>query len=122
MLLSNISSDSSGSILHHLHGYISPETTIGRLQARLGRFMWGSSRMSSREHPGALCRRRWRRPVDIAGQLRFASLKGVQASLHGATNGYSWLVRSQAWLTSPASDIWFSLRRRRLLILCEVRL
>ncbi|UYV64968.1 hypothetical protein LAZ67_3002593 [Cordylochernes scorpioides] len=57
--------------------------------------------------------------LDIAGQLRLACLKGVQASLRGAANGYSWLVRSRAWLTPPAPDVWHSPRRRRLLSLWE---
>ncbi|UYV81418.1 K02A2.6-like [Cordylochernes scorpioides] len=94
-----------GSILHHLHGYVPPETTIGRLQARLARFVWVS------EGGVGL--------LDIAGQLRLACLKGVQASLRGAANGYSWLVRSRAWLTPPAPVVWLSLRRRRLLSLWE---
>ncbi|UYV80789.1 hypothetical protein LAZ67_19001744, partial [Cordylochernes scorpioides] len=110
-----------GSILHHLHGYLPPETTVGRLQARLARFVWGTSRVSWL--PGRILAR----PVsdggvgllDIAGQLRFACLKGVQASLRGAANGYSWLVRSRAWLTPPAPDVWHSPRRRRLLSLWE---
>ncbi|UYV62231.1 hypothetical protein LAZ67_1008324 [Cordylochernes scorpioides] len=110
-----------GSILHHLHGYLPPETTIGRLQARLARFVWGTSRVSWL--PGRILAR----PVsdggvgllDIAGQLRLACLKGVQASLRGAANGYSWLVRSRAWLTPPAPDVWHSPRRRRLLSLWE---
>ncbi|UYV65315.1 hypothetical protein LAZ67_3003928, partial [Cordylochernes scorpioides] len=94
-----------GSILHHLHGYLPPETTIGRLQARLARFVWVSDGGVSL--------------LDIAGQLRLACLKGVQASLRGAANGYSWLVRSWAWLTPPAPDVWHSPRRRRLLSLWE---
>ncbi|UYV64849.1 hypothetical protein LAZ67_3002155 [Cordylochernes scorpioides] len=110
-----------GSILHHLHGYLPPETTVGRLQARLARFVWGTSRVSWL--PGRILAR----PVsdggvgllDIAGQLRLACLKGVQASLRGAANGYSWLVRSRAWLTPPAPDVWHSPRRRRLLSLWE---
>ncbi|UYV64643.1 hypothetical protein LAZ67_3001454 [Cordylochernes scorpioides] len=110
-----------GSILHHLHGYLPPETTIGRLQARLARFVWGTSRVSWL--PGRILAR----PdsdggvglLDIAGQLRLACLKGVQASLRGAANGYSWLVRSRAWLTPPAPDVWHSPRRRRLLSLWE---
>ncbi|UYV79137.1 hypothetical protein LAZ67_17001217, partial [Cordylochernes scorpioides] len=110
-----------GSILHHLHGYLPPETTIGRLQARLARFVWSTSRVSWL--PGRILAR----PVsdggvgllDIAGQLRLACLKGVQASLRGAANGYSWLVRSRAWLTPPAPDVWHSPRRRRLLSLWE---
>ncbi|UYV67828.1 hypothetical protein LAZ67_5002162 [Cordylochernes scorpioides] len=110
-----------GSILHHLHGYLPPETTVGQLQARLARFLWGTSRVSWL--PGRILAR----PVsdggvgllDIAGQLRLACLKGVQASLRGAANGYSWLVRSRAWLTPPAPDVWHSPRRRRLLSLWE---
>ncbi|UYV66539.1 hypothetical protein LAZ67_4002006, partial [Cordylochernes scorpioides] len=110
-----------GSILHHLHGYLPPETTIGRLQARLARFVWGTSRVSWL--PGRILAR----PdsdggvglLDIAGQLQLACLKGVQASLRGAANGYSWLVRSRAWLTPPAPDVWHSPRRRRLLSLWE---
>ncbi|UYV74885.1 hypothetical protein LAZ67_12001673, partial [Cordylochernes scorpioides] len=110
-----------GSILHHLHGYLPPETTIGRLQARLARFVWGTSRVSWL--PGRILAR----PdsdggvglLDIAGQLRLACLKGVQASLRGAANGYSWLVRSRAWLTPPAPYVWHSPRRRRLLSLWE---
>ncbi|UYV74140.1 hypothetical protein LAZ67_11002225 [Cordylochernes scorpioides] len=82
-----------GSILHHLHGYVPPETTIGRLQARLARFVWGTSRVSWL--PGDILAR----PVSeggvgllvIAGQLRLSCLKGVQASLRGAANGNSWL-------------------------------
>ncbi|UYV61554.1 hypothetical protein LAZ67_1005283 [Cordylochernes scorpioides] len=110
-----------GSILHHLHGYLPPETTIGRLQARLARFVWGTSRVSWL--PGRILAR----PVsdggvgllDIQGQLGLACLKGVQASLRGAANGYSWLVRSRAWLTPPAPDVWHSPRRRKLLSLWE---
>ncbi|UYV74227.1 hypothetical protein LAZ67_11002528 [Cordylochernes scorpioides] len=110
-----------GSILHHLHGYLPPETTIGRLQARLARFVWGTSRVSWLPGRILAC------PVsdggvgllDIAGQLRLACLKGVQASLRGAANGYSWLVRSRAWLTPPVPDVWHSPRRRRLLSLWE---
>ncbi|UYV72100.1 hypothetical protein LAZ67_9001809 [Cordylochernes scorpioides] len=94
-----------GSILHHLHGYIPPETTFGRLQTRLARFVWGTSRVSWL--PGRILAR----PVsdggvgllEIACQLRLACLKGVQASLRGAANGYSWPVRSRAWLTPPGS-------------------
>ncbi|UYV73102.1 hypothetical protein LAZ67_10001834 [Cordylochernes scorpioides] len=41
------------------------------------------------------------------------------ASLRGAANGYSWLVRSRSWLTTPAPDVWLSPRRRRLLSLWE---
>ncbi|UYV77408.1 hypothetical protein LAZ67_15000910 [Cordylochernes scorpioides] len=96
-----------GSILHHLHGYLPPETTIGRLQARLARFVWGTSRVS------------WLPGRILARPLRLACLKGVQASLRGAANGYSWLVRSRAWLTPPAPDVWHSPRRRRLLSLWE---
>ncbi|UYV79797.1 hypothetical protein LAZ67_18000682 [Cordylochernes scorpioides] len=89
--------------------------------AQLARFVWGTSRVSWL--PGGILAR----PVsdggvgllDIAGQLRLACLKGVQASLCGAANGYSWLVRSRAWLTSPAPDVWHSPRRRRLLSLWE---
>ncbi|UYV70065.1 hypothetical protein LAZ67_7001692 [Cordylochernes scorpioides] len=92
-------------ILHHLHGYVPPEATIGRLQARLACFVWAS------EGGVGL--------LDIAGQLRLACLKGVQASLRGAANGYSWLVRSRTWMTSPAPDVWLSPRRRRLLSLWE---
>ncbi|UYV75801.1 hypothetical protein LAZ67_13001403 [Cordylochernes scorpioides] len=110
-----------GSILHHLHGYLPPETTIGWLQARLARFVWGTSRVSWL--PGRILAR----PdsdggvglLDIAGQFRLACLKGVQASHRGAANGYSWLVRSRAWLTPPAPDVWHSPRRRRLLSLWE---
>ncbi|UYV82727.1 hypothetical protein LAZ67_22000680 [Cordylochernes scorpioides] len=108
-----------GSILHHLHGYVPPETTIGRLQARLARFLWGTSRGLWLPRGILAC------PVseggvgllDIAGQLRLACLKGVQASLRGAAKGYSWLVRSRTWMTSPAPDVWLSPRRRRLLSL-----
>ncbi|UYV80134.1 hypothetical protein LAZ67_18001802, partial [Cordylochernes scorpioides] len=110
-----------GSILHHLHGYLPPETTVGRLQARLARFVWGASRVSwlpwhilaRPDSDGGVGL------LDIAGQLRLACLKGVQASLHGAANGYSWLVRSRAWLTPPAPNVWLSPRRRRLLNLWE---
>ncbi|UYV63119.1 hypothetical protein LAZ67_2003187 [Cordylochernes scorpioides] len=77
-----------GSILHHLHGCVPPETTIGRLQARLARFVWGTSRVSWLPE-GILAR-----PVseggvgllDIASQLRLTCLKGAQASLRGAAN------------------------------------
>ncbi|UYV62522.1 hypothetical protein LAZ67_2000938 [Cordylochernes scorpioides] len=83
--------------------------------------VWGTSRVSWL--PGRILAR----PVsdggvgllDIAGQLRLACLKGVKASLRGAANGYSWLVRSRAWLTPPAPDVWHSPRRRRLLSLWE---
>ncbi|UYV64925.1 hypothetical protein LAZ67_3002462 [Cordylochernes scorpioides] len=91
------------------------------IKARLARFVWGASRVS------------WlpwyilARPVsdggvgllDIAGQLRLSCLKGVQATLRGAANGYSWLVLSRAWLTPPASDVWLLPRRRRLLSFWE---
>ncbi|UYV65949.1 hypothetical protein LAZ67_3005969, partial [Cordylochernes scorpioides] len=107
-----------GSILHHLHGYVPPATTIGRL---LARFVWGTSRVSWL--PGGILARSVSEGgvglLDIAGQLRLACLKGVQASLHGAANGYSWLVRSRTWMTSPAPDVWLSPRRRRLLSLWE---
>ncbi|UYV69273.1 hypothetical protein LAZ67_6003077 [Cordylochernes scorpioides] len=70
-----------GSILHHLHGYLSPET-FHQLQARLASFVWSTSRGSWLP---------WRilaRPVPevgvgllvIVGQLRLAYLKGVQDS------------------------------------------
>ncbi|UYV73959.1 hypothetical protein LAZ67_11001596 [Cordylochernes scorpioides] len=87
-----------GSILHHLHGYLPPETTIGRLQARLMRFVWGTSRVSWL--PGRILAHLVSDGgvglLDIAGQLRFACLKGVQASLRGATKGYSWLEEETA--------------------------
>ncbi|UYV80778.1 hypothetical protein LAZ67_19001715 [Cordylochernes scorpioides] len=110
-----------GSILHHLHGYISPETYVGRLQARLARFVWCASRVSWL--PGHILAR----PVSdgdvgllyIAGQLRLSCLKGFKASLRGPANGYFWRVVSRAWLTPPASDVWLSPRRRRLLSLWE---
>ncbi|UYV64920.1 hypothetical protein LAZ67_3002445 [Cordylochernes scorpioides] len=91
-----------GFILHHLHGYLPPGTTFGRLQAWLARFVW--------VFEGGVGL------FDIAGQLRLACLKGVQASLRGAANGYSWLVRSWTWMTSPAPDVWLSTRRRRRLL------
>ncbi|UYV70134.1 K02A2.6-like [Cordylochernes scorpioides] len=94
-----------GSILHHLHGYVSPETTIRQLQAR---FVWGTSRVSWFSG-GILARTVFEGGVSllgIAGQLRFACLKGVQASLRGAANGYFRLVRSLTWLISPSPDSW----------------
>ncbi|UYV72158.1 hypothetical protein LAZ67_9001984 [Cordylochernes scorpioides] len=110
-----------GSILHHLHGYVPAKTTIGQLQERLARFVWGTSRLSWL--PGGILARPASEGgvglLDIAGQLRLACLKGVRASLRGAANGYSWLVRSRTWITSPAPDVWLSPRRRRLLSLWE---
>ncbi|UYV76170.1 hypothetical protein LAZ67_13002933 [Cordylochernes scorpioides] len=86
------------SILHHLHGYLPPETPSSWLQARLVRFVWGTSRVSW------IPRRILARPVsecgvgllDIASQLRLDGLKGVQGSLCGAANRYSWLICSRA--------------------------
>ncbi|UYV71400.1 hypothetical protein LAZ67_8002989 [Cordylochernes scorpioides] len=110
----------------HLMGLL--ERAIARLSPftrglslLLARFVWSTSRVSWL--PGRILAR----PVsdggvgllEIAGQLRLACLKGIQASLRGAANGYSWLVRSRAWLTPPGPDVWLSPRKRRLLSLWE---
>ncbi|UYV78685.1 hypothetical protein LAZ67_16002386 [Cordylochernes scorpioides] len=95
-----------GSILHQLHGYLPPEAPIGRLQARLARSVWDTSRIAW--HPGRILAR----PVsdgsvgllDIAGQLSARLPEGI---------------RSRAWLTPPAPDVWHSPRSRRLLSLWE---
>ncbi|UYV85183.1 hypothetical protein LAZ67_X004846, partial [Cordylochernes scorpioides] len=98
------------------------ETTIGRLQARLARFVWGHDRTSWL--PSSILAR----PISVGGmglldvgtQLRLSCLKGVQAALRGGRNAHSWLAESGMWLT-PASTpgIWLPPRRRRSLHLFE---
>ncbi|UYV71428.1 hypothetical protein LAZ67_8003150 [Cordylochernes scorpioides] len=77
--------------------------------------------------PSAGCRRGWHASCGVRVESRGSlgafglaqSPRGVQSSLRGAANGYSWLVRSRTWMTSPAPDVWLSPRRRRLLSLWE---
>ncbi|UYV73877.1 hypothetical protein LAZ67_11001245 [Cordylochernes scorpioides] len=85
---------------HHLHGYLSKDAIVTKLQTRLRRFIWGPDRTA------------WlptdivSRPVvlgglgllDIGAQLHLAFLKGVQASLRGGKNGLFWLVLGGVWL------------------------
>ncbi|UYV76759.1 hypothetical protein LAZ67_14001968 [Cordylochernes scorpioides] len=67
--------------------------------ARLARFVCGTSRVSWL--PGRILARPGSDGgvglLDIAGQLRLACLKGVQASLRGAANGNSWLRLLNLW-------------------------
>ncbi|UYV74304.1 hypothetical protein LAZ67_11002940, partial [Cordylochernes scorpioides] len=96
-------------IYYHLQAYLPSETTIGRLQARLARFVWGHDRTSWL--PSSILAR----PISVGGmglldvgtQLRLSCLKGVQAALRGGRNAHSWLAESGMWLT-PASTpgIW----------------
>ncbi|UYV63762.1 hypothetical protein LAZ67_2005540 [Cordylochernes scorpioides] len=84
-----------GGTLHHLHGYLPPETTIDLLQARQARFVWGTGRVSclprrTLAYPNSEA---GVGPLDISGQLRLACLKGSR--LHCAvplavTLGYFW--------------------------------
>ncbi|UYV69855.1 hypothetical protein LAZ67_7000975, partial [Cordylochernes scorpioides] len=109
-------------IYYHLQAYLPSETTIGRLQARLARFVWGHDRTSWL--PSSILAR----PISVGGmglldvgtQLRLSCLKGVQAALRGGRNAHSWLAESGMWLT-PASTpgIWLPPRRRRSLHLFE---
>ncbi|UYV67206.1 K02A2.6-like [Cordylochernes scorpioides] len=75
--------------------------------------------------PSTGCMRGWRASCGVRAEsrgfpeLRLACLKGVQASLRGAANDCYWLVRNQAWLTSPAPNVWLSSRKRRFLMLNE---
>ncbi|UYV85186.1 hypothetical protein LAZ67_X004869 [Cordylochernes scorpioides] len=109
-------------IYYHLQAYLPRETTIGRLQARLARFVWGHDRTSWL--PSSILAR----PISVGGmglldvgtQLRLSCLKGVQAALRGGRNAHSWLAESGMWLT-PASTPGIRLppRRRRSLHLFE---
>ncbi|UYV72206.1 hypothetical protein LAZ67_9002175, partial [Cordylochernes scorpioides] len=109
-------------IYYHLQAYLPSETTIGRLQARLARFVWGHDRTSWL--PSSILAR----PISVGGmglldvgtQLRLSCLKGVQAALRGGRNAHPWLAESGMWLT-PASTpgIWLPPRRRRSLHLFE---
>ncbi|UYV81817.1 hypothetical protein LAZ67_20002582 [Cordylochernes scorpioides] len=109
-------------IYYHLQAYLPSETTIGRLQARLARFVWGHDRTSWL--PSSILAR----PISVGGmglldvgtQLRLSCLKGVQAALRGGRNAHSWFAESGMWLT-PASTpgIWLPPRRRRSLHLFE---
>ncbi|UYV66605.1 hypothetical protein LAZ67_4002285 [Cordylochernes scorpioides] len=109
-------------IYYHLQAYLPSETTIGRLQARLARFVWGHDRTSWL--PSSILAR----PITVGGmglldvgtQLRLSCLKGVQAALRGGRNAHSWLAESGMWL-NPASTpgIWLPPRRRRSLHLFE---
>ncbi|UYV64584.1 hypothetical protein LAZ67_3001246 [Cordylochernes scorpioides] len=109
------------SVVHHLHGYLPTDSTISKLQARLVRFVWGPGRTAWL--PGGVLAR----PVSMGGfglldvgtQLRLACMKGVQASLRGSLNAYSWLTDSGAWLTPLPSGTWLPPRRRRLLKIWE---
>ncbi|UYV74288.1 hypothetical protein LAZ67_11002873 [Cordylochernes scorpioides] len=109
------------SVVHHLHGYLPTDSTISKLQARLVRFAWGPG--STAWLPGGVLAH----PVSMGGfglldvgtQLRLACMKGVQASLRGSLNAYSWLTESGVWLTPLPSGIWLPPRRRRLLKIWE---
>ncbi|UYV80810.1 hypothetical protein LAZ67_19001841, partial [Cordylochernes scorpioides] len=109
-------------IYYHLQAYLPSETTIGRLQARLARFVWGHDRTSWL--PSSILARpisvRGKGLLDVGTQLRLSCLKGVQAALRGGRNAHSWLAESGMWLT-PASTpgIWLPPRRRRSLHLFE---
>ncbi|UYV82715.1 hypothetical protein LAZ67_22000661 [Cordylochernes scorpioides] len=48
-----------GSILHHLHGYLPPETSVGRLQARLPEVPASSRRQQVPAAPDLLAPERW---------------------------------------------------------------
>ncbi|UYV71112.1 hypothetical protein LAZ67_8001783 [Cordylochernes scorpioides] len=99
------------SVVNHLHGYLPTDSTISKLQARLVRFVWGPGRTAWL--PGGDLAR----PVSMGGfglldvgtQLRLACMKGVQASLRGSLNAYSWLTDSGAWLTPLPSRHGFPL-------------
>ncbi|UYV61775.1 hypothetical protein LAZ67_1006465 [Cordylochernes scorpioides] len=103
--------------MHHLHGYITADSSISKLQARLVRFVWGYDRTAWL--PAGLLSR----PVSLGGfglldlgtQMRLTCIKGVKSALRGGLSAYSWLSESGAWLTPLPPGTWLPARRRRLL-------
>ncbi|UYV74511.1 Homeodomain [Cordylochernes scorpioides] len=84
------------STLHHFHGYIPPETTIGWLQARLTCFVLGTSRVSwlSGGIPAHLVSEDSVGLFDIAGQLRLTCLH----------EGGSEFLAPEFWLQATVRD------------------